>query len=154
MARIDPERERQRLREVYSAMNDLELQKVGEDPAALTELALESLRGEMARRGIGWASKDMSVAEVPQTVTGNVVDSGDAPVVLQAFRDFPEALAARMTLESAGIECSLFDETFIRLDWFCSNALGGIKLVVRKSDAGEALRILDEKAPENFDQAR
>ena len=39
MARIDPERERQRLREVYSAMNDLELQKVGEDPAALTELA-------------------------------------------------------------------------------------------------------------------
>ena len=154
MARIDPERERQRLREVYSAMNDLELQKVGEDPAALTELALESLRGEMARRGIGRASKDMSVAEVPQAVTGNVVDSGDAPVVLQAFRDFPEALAARMTLESAGIECSLFDETFIRLDWLCSNALGGIKLVVRKSDADEALRILEEKAPENFDQAR
>ena len=39
---------------------------------------------------------------------------------------------------SAGIECYLQDESVVRLDWFWSNAMGGIKLIVREKDAAEA----------------
>lgn len=169
MGKIDPESERQRLHHVYSAMSDLELQEVGQDPTAMTELAFEALQREMAQRGLEWpgrnayllapdvtatahsenASSDSTRSGITPTNATGLGDPVDAPVVLRAFRDMPEALAARMTLESAGIECSLFDETFIRMDWFCSNALGGIKVVVRESDADEAIKILDENGPDN-----
>ena len=149
MGRIDPESERQRLQHVYSAMSDLELQKVGRDPAALTEPAFDALQREMAQRGLSWAGKDTSWAAFGAAVEVHSGDHEDAPVVLRIYRDMPEALAAKMTLESAGIECSLFDETFVRMDWLCSNAVGGMKLVARKSDADEALKILDENVPEN-----
>jgi len=54
MTRINPEQERERLAARYAAMNDLELLKVGGDPAALTEWARETLRDEMRRRGLEW----------------------------------------------------------------------------------------------------
>jgi hypothetical protein len=152
MGQIDPASERQRLQQVYLAMSDLELQKVGRDPAALTEVAFEALQREMAQRGLEWPGKDASWAPSDVLPKAHSGDPQDAPVVLRIFRDMPEALAARMTLESAGIECSLFDEIFIRMDWLCSNAVGGMKLVARKSDADEALKILDENAHENFDR--
>jgi len=78
-------------------------------------------------------------------------DHSDGPVVVRRFRDMPEAIAARMTLEAAGIECYLQDETVIRLDWLWSNLMGGLKLVVRKSDADEAKKVLDEGTPKKFD---
>jgi|SRR5208337_1463468 len=78
-------------------------------------------------------------------------DSDGAPVILRRFRDMPEAFAARAALEAAGFECCLFDEVVIRLDWLWSNLLGGLKLVVRKSDAEEAKKILDEKTSKKFD---
>src|SRR5208337_971315 len=78
-------------------------------------------------------------------------DSDGAPVILRRFRDMPEAFAARAALEAAGFECCLFDETVVRLDWLWSNLLGGLKLVVRKSDADEARKILDERSPAKFD---
>lgn len=34
------------------------------------------------------------------------------------------------------------DENVVRMDWFLSNALGGIKLIVREKDAAEAEKIL------------
>lgn len=152
MGKTDPESERQRLQLVYSAMSDLELQKVGQDPAALTEVAFESLQKEMAQRGLDWLGKDTAWAAFGAAAKVHSGDHEDAPVVLRIYRDMPEALAAKMTLESAGIECSLFDETFVRMDWLCSNAVGGMKLVARKSDADEALKILDENVPENSER--
>jgi hypothetical protein len=44
VAKIDPDRERQRLNALYVQMSDEQLEKVGSDPAALTEWARESLR--------------------------------------------------------------------------------------------------------------
>jgi len=72
-------------------------------------------------------------------------------MIVGRFRDMPEAFAARAALEAAGFECRLFDEVVIRLNWLWSNLLGGLKLVVRKSDADEAKKILDEKTPQKFD---
>src|SRR6516225_736889 len=54
MANIDPEQERQRLAARYAAMSDLELKKVGGDPASLTEWALTAFQHEMKCRGLEW----------------------------------------------------------------------------------------------------
>ena len=42
-------------------------------------------------------------------------------VTIRQFRDLPEVLLAKGSLESAGIECFLVDENIVRLDWFISN---------------------------------
>jgi hypothetical protein len=65
-------------------------------------------------------------------------------VTIRQFRDLPEALLAKGSLESAGIECFLADDNLVRLDWFISNFIGGIKLKVRDADAENAQNLLDE----------
>lgn len=73
------------------------------------------------------------------------------PVVLRKYRDMAEAMTDRMILEAAGIECYLFDENMVRLDWLWSNLLGGMKLMVRTRDAQEAEGLLGQKVLEKFD---
>jgi hypothetical protein len=51
-------------------------------------------------------------------------------------------------LDSAGIESFLGDENMVRLDWFYSNLVGGIKLMVRKEDAETARALLEKNTPE------
>ena len=70
---------------------------------------------------------------------------------IRQFRDLPEALLAKGSLDSAGIECALADDNIVRLDWFWSNAMGGIKLQVNPEDAASADEILNQPIPENFD---
>jgi hypothetical protein len=67
----------------------------------------------------------------------------------------PEALLAKSILESAGIESFLGDQNIIRMDWFLSNALGGVKLRVREEDVEVATALLDrsrEDASEDQNQ--
>jgi len=72
---------------------------------------------------------------------------GGKPVVLRSYRDITQAMVDRTTLESAGIKWFLYDDNLIRLDWFVSNAVGGVKLVVSRNEAAEALKILDDVSP-------
>jgi Putative prokaryotic signal transducing protein len=72
-------------------------------------------------------------------------------VTVREFRDLPEALLAKSVLDSEGIESYLFDENMIRLDWFLSYALGGIKLRVKEEDAKEARELLEQGPPERFE---
>jgi hypothetical protein len=82
---------------------------------------------------------DESQTELPE---------GDGrPVVLRTYRDITEAMVDRTALESAGIQCFLYDDNLIRLDWFVSNAIGGAKLVVSENEAADAEKILAEKRP-------
>lgn len=76
----------------------------------------------------------------------DVQQDGGKPVVLRSYRDITEAMVDRTMLESAGIKCFLYDDNLIRLDWFVSNAVGGVKLVVPQREAAEALKILDDLA--------
>ena len=69
------------------------------------------------------------------------------PVVLRTYRDITEAMVDRTALESAGIQCFMYDDNLIRLDWFVSNAIGGAKLVVAEHDAADAKKILAEARP-------
>ncbi len=157
MAEIDSEKERQRLERRFAGMSDGELQKVGRDPAALTDWAFEALSEEMKRRDLEWAGKNKSLIMI-RAEAGTLLqkspatdeEGGDTPVILRRYWDIAESLADRMALDSAGIESYLYDENLVRLDWFISNGIGGIKLVVRKSDATDAVKILDGKSPDEL----
>jgi hypothetical protein len=128
--------QRQRLAETYAGMTDAELQNLARRPASLTEVAWAALDDELDRRNLELleeeAPEDREELELRELVT------------IRQFRDLPEALLAKGSLESAGIECFLADENLVRLDWFISNFIGGIKLNVRVADVENARKILDE----------
>jgi hypothetical protein len=69
--------------------------------------------------------------------------------VIRQYLNVPEALLAKSILDSAGIQCFLGDQNIIRLDWFLSNALGGVKLLVKDEDAVAADELLNQHAPES-----
>lgn len=83
-------------------------------------------------------------------ITG-VLPEGELFVLLRRFRDLPDAFLFQSILDSADIECFLADENTIRMDWFWSNLLGGIKLFVRAADMGTASALFDQPVPERFD---
>jgi len=128
--------ERQRLAETYAGMTDAELQNLALRPASLTEVAWEALDDELDRRNL-----ELLEEEAPE---GREELELRELVTIRQFRDLPEALLAKGSLESAGIECFLADENLVRLDWFISNFIGGIKLNVRVADVENARKILDE----------
>ncbi len=133
---LDQQRERQRLAANYAGMTDGELQRLARNAESLTEVAWDALEDEMDRRHL--ECSDDLVAEPRQELQVREL------VTIRQFRDLPEALLAKGSLESAGIECFLADENLVRLDWFISNFIGGIKLKVRAPDAANAQKLLDE----------
>ena len=68
-------------------------------------------------------------------------------LTVATFQNELEFLLARTRLESAGIECFVFDEHMLRIGGWHSHILSGIKLQVRESDAQDALAILRDTAP-------
>lgn len=130
-------RERLRLAANYAAMTDGELQRLARHADSLTELACDALEDEMDRRHLEIPDNDSSGDERQEMEVRELV-------TIRQFRDLPEALLAKGSLESAGIECFLADENLVRLDWFISNFIGGIKLNVRAADAENAQTLLDE----------
>jgi len=172
MAKIDPEHERQRLSEFYSGQLDGELEKVAEEAYELSDLAREALRAELQKRGLS-----TELAALPPAPVQEPPRPGDPPeedalpegesleqetlppndggmrdvVAIRKFRDLPEALLAKGSLDSAGIECGLADDNMVRMDWFYSNAIGGIKLLVNAGDAPDAEQVLSQPIPEHLD---
>jgi hypothetical protein len=128
--------QRQRLAANYASMTDGELQRLASSAESLTELAWDALEDEMDRR-------HLECADDPAPVPRQEMEVREL-VTIRQFRDLPEALLAKGSLESAGIECFLADENLVRLDWFISNFIGGIKLKVRAPDAANAQSLLDE----------
>lgn len=146
MAKIDWSKESQRVRKQYSEMADGELEKLALDPSALTEVARIALRAEMLLRGIEPESGISAVV-----ASEPLEEPGRQPIILRRYRDLPEATIAKSVLDSAGIENFLADDNMVRLDWFYSNLVGNIKLLVRQEDAEAASTLLDESRPEKFE---
>ena len=135
MSTFDDPKERIRLANTYAAMTDGELQGLARNPESLTETAWEALEDELDRRHLeisSHAPEPSAQIDLQKLVT------------IRQFRDLPEALLAKGSLESAGIECFLRDDNLVRLDWFISNFIGGIKLSVRPEDVQNARQLLDE----------
>jgi Putative prokaryotic signal transducing protein len=163
MGRIDPEQERQRLAEFYSRQMDGELEKVATQAQELSEIARTALKVELSRRGLSVEPLEHLPEPLPPVPPPVKLPSAELPAWLDAqlplrelttlrkFRDLPEALLARGCLESAGIESCLVDDNMVRLDWFWSNLIGGIKLQVREEDAEAAESILDQPIPQSFE---
>jgi len=143
MPQPDHDAELARLAERYSAMSEEELRRIAESGDDLSTAAQDALLGEASKRGLQLVilspPKGEDVVELKNLVT------------LRQFRDLPEALLAKGGLESAGIETFLVDDNLVRLDWFYSNLLGGIKLKVRTEDADAANEILSQPIPEVVD---
>ena len=136
------EQERQRLAKLYGDMSDAELQQLANDAARLTEVARRTLAEAIESKGLQIRLADY--------IPYDEVEHREL-VSIRDFRDLPEALLAKGSLDAAGIECYLADDNMVRMDWFISNLLGGIKLLVRKEDAEEALAALSEPVPEVFE---
>ena len=164
MAIIDPERER-RLAEFYASEMDGRLEKIAGQAYELSDIAREVLRAELVKRGL-----PTQLAEGPPEVPAPLRSPGDSPpeppakegpaegefefrdrVTLRRFRDLPEALLAKGSLDACGIDCALVDANVIRLDWFWSNGMGGVKLVVDVEDAAAANEVLNQPIPDHFD---
>ena len=133
---LDQQRERRRLADNYAGMTDGELQRLARSGESLTETAWEALEDEMDRR-------HLNVPDEPAPEGREELEVREL-VTIRQFRDLPEALLAKGCLESAEIECFLADENLVRLDWFISNFIGGIKLKVRVADAENARKLLNE----------
>jgi hypothetical protein len=114
MIKTDPELERQRLAKLYADMSDLELERVGSEPTALSEWAFGALRDEMAKREIDWAGRDAPPAALQEAASVKTHEPGNVSEVLRVYRDMTDALTDRMALEGAGMECYLFDESMVR----------------------------------------
>ena len=137
-----PDQEAQRIAKVYAGMSDEELEKLAATGYELSDIAHQALETEISRRGLTLtiaATPEFDVYELDETVT------------IRQFRDLHEALLAKGCLESAGIHADLVDDNMIRLDWFYSNLLGGIKLKVRVEDSETAAQILNQPIPEELE---
>jgi len=135
----DAARLREKFRYHYSRLSDGELLKLASEASSLNEAAWEALEDELDRR-------DLEIPEEESTPETRVLSTRNL-VLLRRFRDVPEALLAKGKLDACGIECFLADENMVRMDWFISNLLGGVKLLVEPSDFSRASRILNEAPP-------
>lgn len=146
MSKVDGEKERQRLTERYFAMEDGELNKIAADWDSLSDAARDVLQAEMSRRGL---QMPVQLTEMAQAAKRQ--SELPMPEILRRYRDLTEALVAKSILDSAGIESFLADDNLVRMDWLYSNLIGGVKLLVRPTDAEAASELLDETAPTQFD---
>ena len=64
-------------------------------------------------------------------------------VVVRTYSFPGEAHVACSALAAAGIDAEVIDRHVIALDWLYSNALGGVKVLVRAADAAEARDVLE-----------
>ena len=129
------DKERWRLAQRYGGMSEAEVERLAADAGSLSEAAKWALKLDLARRGL----KTRLAESVPQPEARE----RSRIVNLRKYMTLPEALLAKSILDSAGIESFLGDQNIVRMDWFLSNALGGVKLRVREEDAEDAAALLN-----------
>ena len=135
----DTEKERWRLSRVYGSMSEGEVEELAADAGSLSDAAKWALKLDLSRRGL----------KIELRESGSAPEAGKYSrlVTIRTFRDVPEAYLAKSILDSAEIECFLFDANIVWTDWFWSNAVGGVKLRVREEDADAAVAVLDQSGP-------
>jgi hypothetical protein len=65
-------------------------------------------------------------------------------VTIRSFNNYITASMLLSRLQHDGLECYLKDEFTVTIDPMLSNAIGGIKLIVRSEDLEKALTLLRE----------
>ncbi|WP_443628226.1 putative signal transducing protein [Candidatus Njordibacter sp. Uisw_002] len=72
-------------------------------------------------------------------------------IQIAAFSFPHEAHIAKASLEAANIPALIADEYTINMDWFYSNALGGVRLFVPIEHAAQAKAIIEQDYSNNVD---
>jgi hypothetical protein len=120
----------------YAQMSETELMELARSYDGLLETAQVALRAEFARRGL-----EPPLVEEQEELEFRRL------VTVRRYRDLTEAIVGRSLLESAGIPAWIADEHFVRMVWFYSNLLGGMRLQVDEHNEAAAREILEEGAP-------
>jgi len=120
----------------YAQMNEIELMEVARSYDSLRDIVQVALRAEFARRGL-----EPPLVEEPEEPRFRRL------VTVRRYRDLTEALVGRSLLESSNIEAWIADEHIVRMDWFYSNLLGGMRLQVEEHNEAAAREILCEEVP-------
>ena len=119
-------------------MSETELMELARSYDDLQEVAQAALRAEFARRGL-----EPPLVEEPDEL--RVPSTSDG----KALSGSVEA-SGRSLLESAGIAAWIADENLVRMDWFYSNAVGGMRLQVDENDEAAAREIIEEEPPRSI----
>lgn len=131
----------------FGEMSKRELLQVARSYDDLPEGQQTLLRAEFASRGMEPPLVDEDAEEDSSSSGGEGIFDY---VTIARYRDMPEAFVARSVLESAGIHCILRDENTIRMDWFLSNVIGGMRLQVASADEAVARELLSQPMPASF----
>jgi len=79
------------------------------------------------------------------------MDPKDELVCVANFTTAEQAAIAQINLEAQGIRCVLSNQTTAGLFWYMSDAIGGVGILVAKTDQAKALDLLDELAANKTD---
>ena len=120
----------------YAQMSETELMELARSYDGLLAIAQVVLRAEFARRGL-----EPPLVEEPEEPEIRRL------VTVRRYRDLAEALVGHSLLESAGIQAWIADEHLVRMDWFYSNLVGGMRLQVDERHDAAAREILQEAVP-------
>lgn len=120
----------------YAQMSEPELMGVARSYDGLLETAQAALRAEFARRGL-----EPPLVEEPEEPEFRRL------VTVWRYRDLTGALVGRSLLESAGIPAWIADEHLVRMVWFYSDFVGGMRLQVDERDEAAARELLEEGVP-------
>lgn len=71
-------------------------------------------------------------------------------VTIATFDNSVDAYLNKSKLEANGIQTFIEDEFIVTMDWFYSNAIGGIKLKVKEKEADTAKRIISSEPKDIF----
>jgi hypothetical protein len=148
------ERERLRLKALYSRMSDGELETIALDWADLTDLARNEIQDEASRRSLILDAEE--TPPVPDSLH-NSDTLGDFPsgvVTIEMFDNLGEAVVVKGLLESAGIESFLIDGfnnplTDQTTGPVAFPAFGCIQLGVKPEDVEAAKGFLAQPPPQN-----
>jgi hypothetical protein len=120
----------------YAWMSETELMELARSYDGLLEIAQAALRAEFARRGL-----EPPLAEADEEWELRRL------VTVRRYRDLTEAYVGRSLLELAAIPAWIADENFVRMDWFYSNLVGGLRLQVDEGDEAAAREVLEQEVP-------
>ncbi len=67
-------------------------------------------------------------------------------ITIGCFSRVIDAQTAKTKIESEGIECFIVDERILSKDWFYPYVIGSVSVEVNESDAGRAIKILEQSA--------
>ena len=139
---FDPNREWQRLSEVYAAMNEDELQAVADDAYELTDIAKQVLLAEISRRGlpIELRKQAQSSEEPPEYAPVNPADLD----LVELFRvlDMDEATRVKQRLDEVGIPSYLGPDLVDDIRLLHTSFEKGVGVKVRHFDRRRAIAAL------------